>query len=576
MENQARGFRKAKPQGAFKGGFKRRASSGKPAFGGGKSSSFSHQGKSGYGRNERAEFGGEKRVRPGYGAEGRNESKSGFGYKKKTRFGEESGERSSFGRSRGFGGRNDRPAFGRADSKKSAYGFAKRVERAEVMGGEKSDLTKKEASTFENSSEKNGFGGERRERSSFGERRGERSGFGRRGGFGGGRSGFGGRRGPMQKSKRLTGTTIRVDQLINKVDAERQFAEQKIEIKHRFSDFALDERLLKNITDKGYTTPTPIQDQSIPLGLEGRDVIGVANTGTGKTAAFLLPLINKVLLDRNQKVLVMAPTRELAQQIMDELIQFVRGLGIQAVLCIGGAGIFQQARMIKTPFNFLVGTPGRIIDLYERKMLHLDRFQNVVLDEADRMVDMGFINDMKLILGKLAKTRQSYFYTATLEAKIEDLIQQFLSNPIKVSVKTRETAHTIEQDIIEVPKDLKAKAAVLADLVSQPDFGKAIVFGRTKHAVEKIAKFLLGKAIRVDYIHGDKKQNQRLKTLEKFKKGEVQVLIATDIAARGLDIRDVAHVINFDLPANYEDYVHRIGRTGRAEQKGKAITFVSH
>lgn len=388
---------------------------------------------------------------------------------------------------------------------------------------------------------------------------------------------FGGRRGGNGGAgrSRIKGTTIRLDQLINRVNKDESTAVEVIEIKHKFIDFGFDPRLQKNVDARNYKLPTPIQDQSIPVGLSGRDVIGIANTGTGKTAAFLLPLINKMLHDRNEKAIILAPTRELAQQILDELIEFSRGLNLQAVLAIGGASINAQARAIRMPFNFLIGTPGRVIDLFERRLLHLDRFQNVVLDEADRMVDMGFINDMKLILGKVAKNRQSYFFTATMENKVEDLIRQFLNSPVKISVKVRDTAKNIEQDIVRVPSDVAGKIAKLAELLRTPEFSKTIVFGRTKHGVEKISKALYNFGIRSDSIHGDKTQAYRQKALNRFKSGEVDVLLATDVAARGLDIKEVSHVINFDLPSNYDDYVHRIGRTGRADKKGMAITFVS-
>lgn len=379
----------------------------------------------------------------------------------------------------------------------------------------------------------------------------------------------------MKKSGRMMGTTIKVDQLINKVNDEAFIKPTEHVIQHQFTDFQIDPRLKNNIKQKGYISPTPIQDQSIPVGLQGKDVIGIANTGTGKTAAFLIPIINKMLDNRSQKAIILAPTRELAVQINDELKEFAKGLTLNAVLCIGGSDIRRQAHMIKSPFSFIIGTPGRVIDLYERKLLHLDRFQNVVLDEADRMVDMGFINDMKLILGKLPKERQSFFYTATLDHKVEELIRQFMNNPVKVSVKMRDTSANIEQDIIRVPHDKNAKMKILIELLGQPGFDKVLVFGRTKFGVEKISRALVAAGVKSDSIHGDKSQNYRQRALQRFKKGEVKVLCATDVAARGLDINGVSHVINFDIPATYDDYVHRIGRTGRADRKGIALTFVS-
>jgi ATP-dependent RNA helicase RhlE len=402
------------------------------------------------------------------------------------------------------------------------------------------------------------------------------------GGFGGkpswkkDRPSFGGRfRKPMQKSRKMMGTTMNVSQLVNKLNDESTIKTVEQPIVNSFEDFLIDPKIKANIHAKGYVTPTPIQDKAIPAGLLGKDVIGIANTGTGKTAAFLIPLINKMLANRVEKCIILAPTRELAMQTHEELFDFAKGLALNSVLCIGGSNIQQQIRGLKRPYNFIIGTPGRIIDLIKRRLLVLDRFSNVVLDEADRMVDMGFINDIKLILSKLAPVRQSFFFTATLDTKVEGLIQQFLRNPEKISVKMRATAANVDQDIVRVPNDSRAKLMVLIEMLRKKEFEKVLVFGRTKHGVEKVAKGLFAAGIRADSIHGNKTQSYRMKALSRFKKNEVKVLVATDVAARGLDISAVSHVINFDIPANYDDYVHRIGRTGRADMKGIALTFVS-
>lgn len=379
---------------------------------------------------------------------------------------------------------------------------------------------------------------------------------------------------PSAHRARFSGSNLNINQLISKAKSESESPVAEHVIKHQFRDFALDPRVIHNIEKKGYKTPTPIQDQTIPTLLQGRDVIGLANTGTGKTAAFLLPLINKLLADRNQKVLILAPTRELAVQIHDELREFAQGLNLWGLLCIGGMDIRQQARRIKTPFNFLIGTPGRIIDLNERKLLHLDRFQNVVLDEADRMVDMGFIHDIRHIFSRLPKQRQNICFSATMKKDVEALIHDFLTNPVTVSVVQRQTAANVEQEVIRVPS-AGQKMEVLVGLLKKPEFKRVLVFGRTKHGVEKISKTLHAVGFPVDSIHGDKSQSYRLRALRSFKDGKVKILVATDVAARGLDIDNVSHVINYDLPANYEDYVHRIGRTGRAAQKGNAISLVS-
>lgn len=358
-----------------------------------------------------------------------------------------------------------------------------------------------------------------------------------------------------------------------KTDASSGLEQTEHKAKNSFGDFSLDQRLMKNVTDKRYFTPTPIQDQAIPPALEGRDVIGLANTGTGKTAAFLLPLINKILLNRSQKVLILAPTRELAGQINDELYGFSKGLNIFSVLCIGGSDMRNQRQKLKQPFNFLIGTPGRLIDLMKRGFLNLNNFQNMVLDEADRMVDMGFIRDIKLVFSKLPKQRQTMFFTATMAKQEEDLCKEFLVNPVMISVKRRDTAANVEQHIVHV-KGQNEKMEVLLNLLRAPDFHKVLVFGRTKYGVEKISKQLSQYGFRVDSIHGNKTQNYRLRALRNFKTGLVRILVATDVAARGLDIDRISHVVNYDLPATYDDYIHRIGRTGRAAQKGKAISLV--
>jgi len=379
---------------------------------------------------------------------------------------------------------------------------------------------------------------------------------------------------PSARRARFAGSNININQLISKAKTDSASPAVEHVITHQFKDFALDPRIIQNIERKGYKIPTPIQDQTIPKILEGRDVIGLANTGTGKTAAFLLPLINKILADRNQKVLILAPTRELAVQIHDELRIFTQGLNIWGLICIGGMDIRQQARRIKTPFNFLIGTPGRIIDLNERKILHFDRFQNVVLDEADRMVDMGFIHDIRHIFSRLPKQRHNVCFSATMKKDVEGLIRDFLQNPVMVSVVQRETAANVEQEVIRVSNPTQ-KMEVLVGLLKKPEFKRVLVFGRTKHGVEKISKTLHQVGFHVDSIHGDKSQNYRLRALRSFKDGKVKILVATDVAARGLDIDNVSHVINYDLPANYEDYIHRIGRTGRAAQKGNAISLVT-
>ena len=341
---------------------------------------------------------------------------------------------------------------------------------------------------------------------------------------------------------------------------------------HSFQDFKVDERLKTNIKGKGYELPTPIQDRAIPQILRGADVVGIANTGTGKTAAFLIPLINKVLLDPKQNVIIVVPTRELALQIQDELKGFTKHMKIFSVCCVGGANIGRQISELRYHNNFIIGTPGRLKDLIERKNLKLTGFNTVVLDEADRMLDMGFINDMKFMMAQMPKERHTLFFSATMSPEIAKLIKDFLREPVTISVKTGDTAKNVDQDIVRVAG--KNKFDILVELLKGGDFSKVLIFGRTKHGVEKISQSLSARGIKAESIHGNKNQSRRQKALGMFKKSEIQALVATDVAARGLDINDVSHVINFDIPATYDDYVHRIGRTGRGNKKGKALTFI--
>ncbi|NCS97888.1 MAG: DEAD/DEAH box helicase [Candidatus Pacebacteria bacterium] len=341
---------------------------------------------------------------------------------------------------------------------------------------------------------------------------------------------------------------------------------------HQFNDFAIDQELKNNILERGYVTPTPIQDQIIPHILEGKDVVGIANTGTGKTAAFLIPLIHKVIQNPEERALIIAPTRELAVQIRDELKLFLADMRIFSTICIGGSSLHRQIEHLRRGQNFVIGTPGRIKDLNERGKLPFRQFSTIVLDEVDRMLDMGFIHDIKHIVNLLPENRSSLFFSATMTPAVKDVMKDFLHDPVFVSVKTQETSENIAQDIVKI--NGRPKIDVLHDLLVQSDFQKVLIFGRTKHSADKLAKALKQRGVRVNAIHGNKSQNQRQRALDQFKDNYVQVLIATDVVARGVDIKDVSHVINYDFPESYESYVHRIGRTGRADAKGMALTFV--
>lgn len=342
---------------------------------------------------------------------------------------------------------------------------------------------------------------------------------------------------------------------------------------HSFSDFLFSEKMQANIVYQKYTTPTAIQDQAIAHIAAGRDLIGIANTGTGKTAAFLLPLIDKVSKNLAQKVLLVTPTRELAVQIKAELQKFAYGLGIYAVLCIGGVGLGAQKNELRRNPHFVIGTPGRLKDLIREKSLDLSRFQNVVLDEVDRMVDIGFIHDIKYFISLLPQNRQSLFFSATIPSAAKEILRTFVKDPITVSVKTQDMPANITQTIVRV-KDKGRKVEQLQELLRQKGFDKVIVFGRTKWGIQKLTMRLINSGFKAAAIHGNKSQNQRQRALDEFKKNKIQVLLATDVASRGLDIQDVTHVINYDQPASYDDYIHRIGRTGRIDKKGIALTFV--
>lgn len=389
-----------------------------------------------------------------------------------------------------------------------------------------------------------------------------------RGGFSGGRSGGsrGGSRGGSQRDEKIDPTKF-----INKAVITEEI--EHFVPEHQFSDFKITPELKKAIAVKGYVNPTPIQDRSIPHTLQGVDLVGIANTGTGKTGAFLIPLLNKVMLEPKEAVLIVVPTRELALQIEEELQGFIQGSRIRSVCCFGGANISRQIEALRSHRNFVIGTPGRLKDLLERRKLNLSQFRTVVLDEADRMLDMGFVHDMRTILAQVPKERQTLFFSATMSTEVEKLVSEFLNEPVRISVKTRDTSKNIDQDVIYVPQG-GSKYDVLADLLKKPEFSRVLIFGRTKHGVDKLQKQLSQAGIAAESIHGNKNNTKRQQALRMFKMGRVRVLVATDVAARGLDISDVSHVINFDVPSTYNDYVHRIGRTGRGDKKGVALTLI--
>jgi ATP-dependent RNA helicase RhlE len=346
---------------------------------------------------------------------------------------------------------------------------------------------------------------------------------------------------------------------------------------HTFSDFPFKPELHANILKAGFIHPRPIQDQAIPSVLAGKDVFGLANTGTGKTAAFLLPLIEKISktkgLNKKETVIIMAPTRELALQIESDFKKLSYGFGMYSVACVGGLPINAQIREIKMGVSFVIGTPGRIMDLIGRKVLDLSRCHSVVLDEADRMLDMGFREDMVSIISHTPKERQTLFFSATLSPAIKKLTSEFLKEPVFVSVLSGETAKNIDQDVVRT-RTPEEKLSKLEEVLRKDGSDKVLIFREMKHSVDTLAKQLSKVGFKVGGIHGNKRSRERIRILDSFRKGEINILIATDVAARGLDIPDVTHVINYDVPQTYDTYVHRIGRTGRSGKKGSALTFV--
>lgn len=342
--------------------------------------------------------------------------------------------------------------------------------------------------------------------------------------------------------------------------------------KHTFADFPVHPQLKQNIVNKGYVTPTPIQDQAIPELLDGRDVVGIANTGTGKTAAFLIPSINKLIADRSKKILVITPTRELAAQIQEEADSLIKGLNLYSVLIIGGVGMFPQKKALQRRPQIVIGTPGRLTDLQQQGDIRFNEYHTIVLDEVDRMLEMGFVQPVSRIINQLPQQRQSLFFSATMTPEIERIMHSFMKDHVTISVKKRETSNNVDQDVVRV--EGRDKIEVLDEVLRSHGFDRVIVFGRTKHGIDKIERILAKKGHLVTAIHGNKRQSQRIRALDDFKNGRAVILLATDVAARGLDIPNVSHVINFDHPATYQEYVHRIGRTGRANKKGVALTFV--
>jgi ATP-dependent RNA helicase RhlE len=347
----------------------------------------------------------------------------------------------------------------------------------------------------------------------------------------------------------------------------------------KFETLGLSEELLRAVRDSGYTSPTPIQAQAIPAILDGKDIMAAAQTGTGKTAGFTLPILqrlsNKPPVKSNRvRALVLTPTRELAAQVQDSVITYGKYTKLRSAVVFGGVGINPQMMKLRKGVDVLVATPGRLLDLYQQNAIRFNDIEILVLDEADRMLDMGFIHDIKKIMSLLPKKRQNLMFSATFSKEIRQLAKGIINSPVEIDVAPRNsTVDTISQKIH--PVDKARKIDLLSHLIRTGNWYQVLVFARTKHGADKLVKRLSRNNIHAAAIHGNKSQSQRTKALASFKQNKIQVLVATDIAARGIDIDQLSHVVNFDLPNVAEDYVHRIGRTGRAGANGTAISLVS-
>ena len=343
-----------------------------------------------------------------------------------------------------------------------------------------------------------------------------------------------------------------------------------------FTDFGLDARLLHNVQRMGYETPTPIQAAALPAGLEGKDILGSAETGTGKTAAYLLPILQRFLNStdrpRTPRALVLVPTRELALQVVDHAEQLGKGSPVRVVAIYGGVSLVNQEQALRNGADIIVATPGRLLDHVERRNIIFSSIQVLVLDEADRMLDIGFLPDIRRVVRLLPKERQTMMFSATLQPIIR-LSAEMTKQPVRVEVEKTITPEAITQALFPIPEHLKFQA--LIELLKDQAMDSVLVFSRTKHRADRIVRDLMRNKIRAAVIHGNRSQSQRVAALDAFKRGHARILVATDIAARGIDVEGISHVINYDVPMVAEDYVHRIGRTGRADASGEAYTLVT-
>jgi len=341
----------------------------------------------------------------------------------------------------------------------------------------------------------------------------------------------------------------------------------------QFNQFHLDARLDDGIKRSGFKQATPIQEKAIPIALAGHDMIATAQTGTGKTAAFVLPILNKLLSEKHHqtRALIITPTRELAEQIHQAVKRLRPSGNIRSVSVYGGVGAANQIKMLRSQCEIIVACPGRLLDLINKKHAKLSTIQHLVLDEADRMLDMGFLPDIKRILKHLPGNRQTMLFSATFPKEIEQLASQTLRNPKRIAIGISRPAHTVSHTLYPIPQHLKKK--LLVRILKDTNTDSVLVFARTKHRTRRLAQQISKKGFRVTSLHGDRSQNQRQSALKGFKQGRYQIMVATDIASRGLDVNGISHVINYDMPDTADAYIHRIGRTGRAKNTGDAFTF---
>lgn len=376
----------------------------------------------------------------------------------------------------------------------------------------------------------------------------------------------------QQKKKNVMKSSINPEQLIRMAEPVKEVV---IETRN-FDALQLQSVIMENIKKMGFVSMTPIQDQSMEPLLERKNIIGIASTGTGKTGAFLIPMIENMLTTQGviPQQLIMVPTRELAVQVYDEFKKLSHNTKLNAVCLIGGTNIETDKRRLANPHNVIIATPGRLLDLMNQGKVRPGKIETLILDEFDKMLDMGFINDIRKIANAIKHRKQTVLFSATIDGKLKPLIGEMVNNPILVEVnKGNQSSKNVNQDIIRVGQD-GDKFGMLVSLLNKEACNKVILFTETKHQANKLSKMLNGKGIKSDQIHGNKSMNYRLNALSDFKKGRIQVLVATDVAARGIDVDDVSHVINYQLPRDYDTYIHRVGRTGRAGKSGVAYTFV--